>query len=135
MTEDRWAQTKADVLRRCAARAEAAKLKADKPALDSPRAIAELQRLWGMRALTMPGVAERWSSFLGTKVTVSRLRDFVNARRAEFPDRRVLNYGAMSGPHPYAPPTTNTGSRLRPVFIDEALQDQQFDVFDARDVL
>lgn len=134
MTADRWAQTKADVLRRCAARAEAAKLRAEKPALDSPRSIAELQRLWAIRALTLGGVAQRWSEFLKTKVSTSKLRTFVQMHKDKFPDRRVLNCG-LTGPNPYAPSTNAVSTRLRPAFIDEALQDQQFDVLDARDVL
>lgn len=124
---DRWAQTKADVLRRCAERTEAAKLRANKPALDSPRAIAELHRLWRMRALTMVGVAERWSAFLGVTLSVHQVRAFAKARRAEFPDRRALNYGVVS----YSPPRSRFRQRM---FVDEALQDQQFDVLDAREL-
>lgn len=70
--------------------------------LDAPESIEVLQDLWALRDLTMAGVADRWSAFHRTEITVGMLRGFVGRRREQFPDRRVLN-GGSAGAYRRAP--------------------------------
>lgn len=102
---DLFAQTRANVLRRCRERDKGRwETKPPKPApegspawrkakLRSRQSLAILCHLWSLKNLTASQIAQRWAEFHGMEITTRQLYTFVYVRRDLFRDRRVFNPG------------------------------------------